>query len=47
MNASHSTLATASLLAGGESALVRTLFPQHGPDHIFRLDRGPLKGIRS
>jgi glyoxylase-like metal-dependent hydrolase (beta-lactamase superfamily II) len=35
------------LVVPGHDPLVRTLFPQHGPDHIFRLDRGPLKGIRS
>lgn len=35
------------LVVPGHDPLVRTLFPQHGPDHIFRLDRGPLKRIRS
>ncbi|EAV41005.1 hypothetical protein SIAM614_29786 [Stappia aggregata IAM 12614] len=36
-----------NLVVPGHDPLVRTLFPQHGPDHIFRLDRGPLMGIRS
>ncbi|MEP1934404.1 MAG: N-acyl homoserine lactonase family protein [Roseibium sp.] len=34
------------LVIPGHDPLVRKLFPIHGPDHIFRLDRGPLKGIK-
>lgn len=35
------------LVIPGHDPLVRELFPVHGPDHIVRLDRGPLKGVRS
>ncbi|MCK7615134.1 N-acyl homoserine lactonase family protein [Roseibium sediminicola] len=35
------------LVVPGHDPLVRQLFPVHGPDHIVRLDRGPLKGIGS
>ncbi|PVB60562.1 N-acyl homoserine lactonase family protein [Labrenzia sp. 011] len=31
------------LVIPGHDPLVRTLFPSAGPDHIIRLDRGPLK----
>lgn len=42
------TLASSQdLVVPGHDPLVRTLFPVHGPNHIFRLDRGPLKGIGS
>ncbi|MEM9630806.1 MAG: N-acyl homoserine lactonase family protein [Pseudomonadota bacterium] len=35
------------LVIPGHDPLVRKLFPSHGPEHIFRLDRGPLKGLKS
>ncbi|MES0807843.1 N-acyl homoserine lactonase family protein [Roseibium sp. SCPC15] len=35
------------LVIPGHDPLVRDLFPTHGPEHIFRLDRGPLKGLKS
>ena len=35
------------LVIPGHDPLVRDLFPSHGPEHIFRLDRGPLKGLKS
>jgi len=35
------------LVIPGHDPRVRQFFPQAGPDHVFRLDRGPLKGIRS
>jgi glyoxylase-like metal-dependent hydrolase (beta-lactamase superfamily II) len=35
------------LVIPGHDPLVRNLFPTHGPEHIFRLDRGPLKGLKS
>lgn len=35
------------LVIPGHDPLVRELFPVHGPDHIFRLDRGPLKRVGS
>jgi len=34
---------SAELVVPGHDPLVRTLFPVHGPDHIVRLDQGPLK----
>ncbi|QDG76118.1 N-acyl homoserine lactonase family protein [Labrenzia sp. PHM005] len=40
------TLASSvDLVVPGHDPLVRELFPVHGPDHIVRLDNGPLKGI--
>ncbi|MET1414460.1 N-acyl homoserine lactonase family protein [Roseibium sp. HPY-6] len=35
------------LVVPGHDPLVREFFPTHGPDHIIRLDRGPLKWIKS
>ncbi len=35
------------LVIPGHDPLVREFFPVEGPDHIVRLDRGPLKGIRT
>ncbi|MCV0424946.1 MAG: N-acyl homoserine lactonase family protein [Roseibium sp.] len=35
------------LVIPGHDPLVRELFPTHGPEHILRLDRGPLKGLKS
>lgn len=31
------------LIIPGHDPLVRTLFPQFGPDHVYRLDKGPIK----
>lgn len=33
------------LIIPGHDPLVRKLFPQVGPDHLFRLDRGPTREI--
>ncbi|WP_428649122.1 N-acyl homoserine lactonase family protein [Roseibium sp.] len=38
---------SADLVIPGHDPLVRQLFPVHGPDHIIRLDQGPLKGVRT
>lgn len=37
----HQLASDPKLIIPGHDPLVRTLFPQDGPDHIFRLDQGP------
>ncbi len=37
----HQLASTPRLIIPGHDPLVRTLFPQDGPHHIFRLDQGP------
>ena len=36
-----------SLVIPGHDPLVRQLFPVSGPDHVFRLDKGPVKELPS
>lgn len=35
------------LIIPGHDPLVRTRFPQSGPDHVYRLDKGPIKSLLS
>ncbi len=37
----HQLASAPNLIIPGHDPLIRTLFPQDGPDHIFRLDQGP------
>lgn len=37
----HTVASDPKLIIPGHDPLVRALFPQDGPDHIFRLDQGP------
>lgn len=43
----HKLASSDDLIIPGHDPLVRTLFPQSGPDHVYRLDKGPIKSLLS